>query len=279
MISKGSSKGWRSSAVAQTADKPAPAREVRRLLEVSGVSLTIRDHSILRDVAVSVDQGEIVTLIGPNGAGKSMLMRVILGLVRPDTGHIRLRPGVRIGYVPQRLVVEDTLPLTVYRFITLGGAAKRAQVRAVLEETGAPRVLDSPVQSVSGGEMQRVMLARALLREPDLLVLDEPVQAVDVTGQAELYDLIGRIRRQRGCGILMASHDLYLVMAATDRVICLNRHICCSGHPDTVSRDPAYLQLFGRQGIEQIAVYQHRHNHRHELHGEVVAPGVEDVDG
>lgn len=245
-------------------------------LTVSGVNLSIRGHQILHDVSLSLNDGEILTLIGPNGAGKTTLIRVILGLIQPDAGHIRLRSSTRIGYMPQRLMVEETLPLTVHRFITLGTPARREQVRSILKETGAAHVLDSPIQSVSGGEMQRIMLARALLREPDLLVLDEPVQAVDVTGQHELYELIGRIRQRRGCGILMVSHDLHLVMSATDRVICLNRHVCCSGHPDKVSRDPAYLQLFGLEGIRSIAVYQHRHDHRHDLQGEVVTSGPED---
>ncbi len=181
--------------------------------------------------------------------------------------------------MPQRLTIDQTLPLSVYRFIILGAPANRAEVQEVLEETGAPQVLNSPIQAISGGEFQRVMLARALLRKPKLLVLDEPVQAVDVNGQYELYELISRIRRQRGCGILMVSHDLHLVMAATDRVLCLNHHICCSGHPDSVSRDPAYLQLFGRRGVEQIAVYQHHHNHRHNLHGNVVLETEKNADG
>ena len=241
------------------------------LLEVSGVSLAIHGNTILDRVALRVHANEIVTLIGPNGAGKSMLVRTILGLIHPDHGDIRLQPGLRIGYMPQRLMIDETLPLSVYRFITLGTRAERTQVHTVLAETGALAVLNSPIQAISGGELQRVMLARALLREPQLLVLDEPVQAVDVSGQYALYELIARIRRERGCGILMVSHDLHLVMAATDRVICLNRHVCCSGHPDSVSRDPAYLQLFGRQGVEQIAVYQHHHNHHHNLHGQVVS--------
>ncbi len=156
------------------------------LLKASGINLTIRGSRILSDVALKVARGEIVTLIGPNGAGKSMLVRIILGLIRADTGSIYLQPGIRIGYMPQRLVVEETLPLSVKRFITLGSPAKREQVRAVLTETGAAHVLDSPLQAVSGGELQRVMLARALLRRPELLVLDEPVQGVDVKVSSDL---------------------------------------------------------------------------------------------
>lgn len=241
------------------------------LLNVEQVGLALQGHSILRDVSLQVRTGEIVALIGPNGAGKSTLVRIVLGLIRPDQGRIWRAPGLRVGYMPQRLTVDNTLPLSVQRFVTLGGPASRVRVQAALAEVGAASVLDSPVQAISGGEMQRVLLARALLREPDLLVLDEPIQGVDLNGQYELYDLIGGLRRRRGCGILMVSHELHLVMAATDHVVCLNHHVCCSGHPDHVTRDPAYLALFGLDGAQALAIYHHHHNHRHDLHGSVVA--------
>lgn len=243
---------------------------VELLLTVENVSLTIGGNSILREVSLQVASSEIVALIGPNGAGKSTLARIALGLLRPDRGQVWRKPGLRLGYVPQRLTVDATLPLTVQRFVTLGAPATRAQVQAGLAEVGAASIIDSPVQAISGGEMQRALLARALLREPDLLVLDEPVQGVDVSGQYELYDLISNIKKRRGCGILMVSHELHLVMAATDHVLCLNRHICCSGHPDHVARDPAYLELFGLDGARRLAIYHHHHNHRHNLHGAVV---------
>ena len=246
------------------------------LLTVENVNFAVRGNPILQAVDLRVTAGEIVALIGPNGAGKSTLVRIVLGLLRPDSGRVSLRPGSRIGYMPQRLTVADTLPLTVHRFVTLGTPASRARVRDALAEVGAAHVLDAPVQAISGGELQRVSLARALLRQPDLLVLDEPVQGVDLSGQYELYELIGGLRRQRGCGILMVSHELHLVMATTDHVVCLNRHVCCSGHPDHVARDPAYLELFGSEGARNLAIYHHHHNHRHDLHGVVVAAEVRD---
>lgn len=249
------------------------------LLTVEKVNLAIRGHPILREVSLQVTAGEIVALIGPNGAGKSTLARVVLGLIRTDSGRVWRKPGVRVGYMPQRLVVDDTLPLSVRRFVTLGTPASRERVREALAEVGAAHVLDAPVQVISGGELQRILLARALLREPELLVLDEPIQGVDVNGQYELYDLISGLRQQRGCGILMVSHELHLVMAATDHVICLNRHVCCSGHPEQVARDPAYRELFGLDGARRLAVYHHHHNHHHDLHGTVVEPTEDDAHG
>ena len=251
----------------------------RRLLTVEGIEVVFQGRRVLEGVDLSLEQGEILTLIGPNGAGKTTLVRVVLGLVHPQGGRVVLRPGMRIGYVPQRLAVDETLPLTVQRFITLGTRADWTQVGRVLEETGAAHVQNSPMQAISGGETQRVLLARALLRAPQLLVLDEPVQGVDVAGQYDLYRLIHTIRDRHGCAILMVSHDLHLVMAATDRVLCLNGHVCCSGHPESVTRDPAYLALFGREGARAVAVYQHHHNHHHGPGGQIHRPGREGLDG
>ncbi len=240
------------------------------LVEVEGVELRLGGNAILADVDLTVRDGEIVTLIGPNGSGKSTLVRVVLGLLDPGRGRVRVRPGTRIGYMPQRVVVDPTLPLTVARFLLLGARTSGARLRGVLEEVGAADIAERPIQSVSGGELQRALLARALLREPDLLVLDEPAQGVDVTGQGELFELITSIRDRRGCGVLMVSHDLHLVMASTDTVVCLNHHVCCTGHPEAVSRDPAYLALFGPLAAKGLAVYAHNHDHRHDPGGGVV---------
>lgn len=243
-----------------------------RLAGTSGVGLSLGGQAVLEGVDVAVGEGEIVTLIGPNGSGKTTLVRVVLGLLEPDRGRVYRRPGVRIGYMPQRVAIDGTMPLTVARFLSLGGPARGDRVAAALAEVGAARLAASPIQSISGGELQRVLLARALLREPDLLVLDEPVQGVDFGGQIALYDLIGQLRRRHGMGVLMVSHDLHVVMAATDRVVCLNRHVCCSGAPEAVSRNPAYTELFGAAAARGLAIYSHDHDHEHDLKGAVVHP-------
>lgn len=241
--------------------------------EVRGVSVGFGGRNVLRDVSLAVRDGEIVTVIGPNGSGKTTLLRVLLGLVAPSEGDVRLRPGLHVGYMPQTVAIDRTLPLTAERFLTLGKSADREHAAAALAEVGAAHVIDSPVQDISGGEFQRVLLARAILREPGLLVLDEPVQSVDVTGQRELHNLITRIRDRRGCAVLMVSHDLHLVMAATDTVLCLNHHVCCTGRPEAVSRHPAYIELFGPEVARDFAVYTHDHDHAHEVSGEVTPLG------
>ena len=243
------------------------------LVEGRGLRLRLGGHEILQGVDVAVRAGEIVTVIGPNGAGKSMMARALLGLVALDGGTVTRKPGLTVGYLPQRFAVDAVLPLTVRRLMSLTRPASIGAIRAALDEVGATHLLSRQVQELSGGELQRVLLARALLGDPDLLVLDEPIQGVDVTGQTELYGLIARLRDRHGCGILLISHDLHLVMAATDRVLCINHHLCCEGKPEAVSRDPAYLALFGAQAAQNLAVYTHAHDHSHDLAGEVVEDG------
>ena len=240
------------------------------LLRLDDIHLVRNGRQILDHVHLTVAPEEIVTLIGPNGAGKTMLVRIALGLLQPDRGRVRRQAGLTIGYMPQHFHVEETLPLTARRFLELAKGATEDGLQAAVAEVGIGHLLDQPLQGLSGGELQRTLLARAILRRPRLLVLDEPVRGVDMTGQLELYDLIARLRRRLGCGILMVSHDLHIVMAATDQVVCLNHHICCHGQPDTVSAHPEYLALFGPLSKERLAVYQHHHDHRHDLHGEVV---------
>jgi zinc transport system ATP-binding protein len=243
------------------------------LIKARGLDVTRNGRQILQRADLTLQAGKIVTLIGPNGAGKTTLVRAVLGLLKVDDGHIEKIPDLRIGYMPQKLHIDASLPLTVARFLALGGKA-RADLAETLSLTGIDKLINMPMQSLSGGETQRVLLARALLRDPQLLVLDEPVQGVDITGQSALYALINEIRNRRHCGVLLVSHDLHLVMANTDTVICLNQHVCCEGHPEQVTNDPAYLALFGEAigatNPPQVAIYTHHHDHQHDTHGNVI---------
>ena len=226
-------------------------------------------------INLKVSRGDIITIIGPNGAGKTTLIKAVLGIQPLSEGAIHRQAGLTSGYVPQHLHLQPTLPLTVKRFMALSGVPAAA-CREALEQTGVGHLLAASVHHLSGGERQRLLLARALARKPDLLVLDEPAQGVDINGQAALYDLIRQLRDRLHCGVIMISHDLHLVMAATDKVLCLNQHVCCSGHPEDISRDPAFIETFGQSVAESLAVYHHRHNHQHNLHGDVVAAGDSD---
>lgn len=241
------------------------------LLTLDQVCVKIAGASIIDRIDISITAGEIVTLIGPNGAGKSTLIRTILGLIKPSSGHIRKQSGLRIGYMPQRLHLDRTIPIDVRHFLRIWRSGNTQDVDAVLHQVSATHLASRPMQTISGGELQRVLLARALLRNPQLLVLDEPVQGVDLKGQTELYRLIREIRDQYRCAVLMVSHDLHLVMSSTDRVICMNHHICCSGHPELVSNDPAYRELFGIQAADGIALYSHHHDHSHDDAGHVIS--------
>ncbi len=237
------------------------------LIVARGITLTRGKRRILDGVDIHIAPKEIVTLIGPNGAGKTTLVRILLGLEKADSGDIVRRPGLVVGYAPQRFDRDPAIPLTVERFLTLGRAATREEARAALAEVGAGQVFEQQLHALSGGELQRVVLARALVRKPDLLVLDEPVRGVDYVGEAELYGLIGRLRASRGFGVLLVSHDLHVVMAQSDRVICLNRHVCCHGVPETVAQHPEYVQLFGAATARAFGIYTHDHDHAHDLTG------------
>ncbi|MBF2759604.1 MAG: metal ABC transporter ATP-binding protein [Ectothiorhodospiraceae bacterium AqS1] len=248
------------------------------LVQACRVSVRLGRHDVLEDVDITVKKGEIVTLIGLNGAGKSTLIRVLLGIIRPHSGELRRVPGLRIGYAPQHIQRDPIFPMTVRRFLTLGTRPSRERLESTLHDVGLLEsgpsgggILDHALAEISGGEMRRVLLARALLRKPDLLVLDEPLAGVDISSQSRLYRLIAKVRDRHGCGVLLVSHDLHIVMAATDTVVCLNRHICCTGHPQVVTRDPAFVALFGSQIAGERAVYRHRHDHHHDALGEPIA--------
>lgn len=247
----------------------ALSKQTGPLLTLDNAGIFRADRWLVRDVSMVIDPGEIVTLIGPNGAGKSTTAKIALGLLKPDEGSASQRPGLRLGYVPQKLAIDWTLPLSVTRFMHLTGQTSAREVNEAIAATGVRHLARAQMATLSGGELQRVLLARAIARKPELLVLDEPVQGVDFTGESALYDLIKRIRDQLNCGILLISHDLHVVMAATDRVICLNGHVCCSGTPKVVASTAEYKALFGARAAATLAVYEHDHDHAHLLDGRV----------
>ena len=223
---------------------------------------------VLHDISLKVEPGEIVTILGPNGAGKSTLLRALLGIVPVAEGRLSRRAGLRIGYVPQKLTIDRTMPITVRRFLSLpvrvtDGAAEAALARVGMAGQGA-----EPMTTLSGGQLQRVLLARALLGAPELLMLDEPTSGLDQPGEAAFYRLIEEVRAETGVAVLMISHDLHVVMAASDRVVCVNRHVCCSGVPDAVAQHPEYVRLFGADAARAFAVYSHHHDHAHDLAGQ-----------
>lgn len=239
------------------------------LIQAQNVSLKIDQKTILDNVSVDLHANEILTIIGPNGAGKTSLVRVLIGLMQPNSGTVTYPKPLTFGYMPQKLQLNPTMPLPVSSFLKVKGSSE-ALLQQTLQELSIEKLYHSSMHSLSGGERQRVLLARAMLRKPDILVLDEPAQGVDISGQNRLYSLIDEVRQRHHCSVLMISHDLHLVMAKTDRVICLNQHVCCHGHPDAVSTDEAFLSLFGDNSKTSLAHYTHHHDHHHDLHGDVV---------
>ncbi len=234
------------------------------LIEAKHMSITLDGKEVLHGVDLSLSPGEIVTIVGPNGSGKSTLVRALIGAVPPSGGHLVRADNLRIGYVPQKLSIDPTLPITVDRFLNLPTKARKADIIDALRRTGADGLRPKQMTQLSGGQFQRVLLARALLSNPQVLILDEPTQGLDQPGSAAFYELIADIRDEIGCAIVMVSHELHVVMAASDRVICLNGHICCQGAPEQVASAPEYRALFGSGTHGALALYRHEHNHHHD---------------
>lgn len=234
------------------------------LIQTRNLSVQIGQTPILRDIDLQVQRGDIVTVIGPNGSGKSTLLKTIIGALKPSNGRIVLSPGLSIGYVPQRLHIDETLPMTVKRFLRLPRRASAAAIQSTMANAGVPDLLGQQLLSLSGGQLQRVLLARALLEQPNLLLLDEPTQGLDRRGTADFYKQIDRIRHSLNCGVIMVSHDLQVVMRQSERVICLNGRICCEGKPEVVSNSSEYRALFGFEDDDDtLALYSHRgHDHK-----------------
>ena len=234
------------------------------LISLDHISVGYGANTVLRNVSLSIEPAEIVTIVGPNGSGKTTLLRALIGAVRPESGQIRRKPGLRIGYVPQKLHIDPTLPITVERFLRLPGGHDKADCSLALEEAGVPDLSQRQMSGLSGGQFQRVLLARALIDKPDLLLLDEATQGLDQPGSAAFYLQIERVRQRTGCAVLMISHELHVVMSASDRVVCLNGHVCCEGTPEIVSAAPEYRALFGTGTGGALALYRHEHDHAHD---------------
>lgn len=235
-----------------------------KLIEANNISVAYGRTPILANVDFQISAGEIVTIVGPNGSGKSTLLRALIGATRLTKGEVRRKTNLKIGYVPQRLSIDPTLPMTAGRFLNLPDPVAAPVADAALDEAGASGLRKQQLADLSGGQLQRVMLARAILGSPDILILDEATQGLDQPGSASFYQRIERLRAARGIAVLMVSHELHVVMAASDRVICLNGHVCCEGAPEHVASAPEYRALFGSGTRGALALYRHDHDHSHQ---------------
>lgn len=233
------------------------------LISTHGLTVKHGGKTTLDSVDFHIDRGEIVTLVGPNGSGKTTLLRALIGAIASE-GVIDRADNLSIGYVPQKLDIDPSLPLTVMRFLRLPTWHTKSKVDAALQTGGAGHIAHSAMADLSGGQLQRVLLARAILNKPDILILDEATQGLDQPGAASFYQQIEDVRTELGCAVLMVSHDLHVVMAASDRVVCLNRHVCCHGTPDIVASAPEYRALFGTGTGGALALYRHEHSHSHD---------------
>jgi len=238
------------------------------LISAQGIDVRHGATQVLQHVSLTLEPGEIVTIVGPNGSGKSSLLRVLIGALKPQAGQVTRAEGLRIGYVPQKLTIDPTLPMTARRFLDLPVRVADAEALAALMTAGVGDVAGRQMADLSGGQFQRVLLARAILGRPQVLMLDEATQGLDQPGSAQFYRQIEAVRRDLGCAVLMVSHELHVVMSASDRVICLNGHVCCEGTPEVVSAAPAYRELFGTGTGGALALYRHEHDHHHHHHHE-----------
>ena len=233
------------------------------LINITDLSIKYGSKIVLKGMDLSLDSGEIVTIVGPNGSGKTTLFKAIIGTAPVSTGKIKIRPGLKIGYVPQQIKIDQSLPITVERFLMLVQKQDKNGFRKALDVVGTERLLGLQMSSLSGGELQRVLLARALINKPEILLLDEATRGLDQPGVASFYRKIDNIRKNTNCAVLMISHDLHVVMGASDRVLCLNGHICCEGAPESVASSPEYQALFGSDVDGTFALYKHHHDHNH----------------
>lgn len=234
------------------------------LITLNNISLSHNGKNVLDDVSFKLHEGEFITLIGPNGAGKSSLIKILLGVIKQDSGDITYTDNIRLGYTPQTFSANPFIPISVKDFLTLNQKLDSEFMLKTFELTGIKDLLKSPLKNLSGGELQKVLLTRALLNKPNVLILDEPAQNLDVDGQMQLYKLIQDIHQQQNCAVLMVSHDLHRVMKESTQVLCLYHHICCEGLPESILKDEKFNDLFADQINDLMATYEHHHNHHHE---------------
>ena len=243
-------------------------KENNPLVKLENAGVYKSSKWLVRGISFEVNNGQIVTLIGPNGSGKTTTAKMILNILNADEGLVTSNTN-KMAYVPQKINIDWTMPLRVIDFMKITSSINNTQITEALALTGVEKLLYDEIHNLSGGEFQRVLIARAVAKKPELLVLDEPVQGVDFNGEIALYNLIKKISDKLNCGILLISHDMHFVMSATDHVICLNGHICCSGTPSSVVKNPAYIKLFGEHNAETLSYYQHHHDHSHNNDGSV----------
>ena len=243
-------------------------KEKKTLLKLESVGFSKNNKWLVRGVSLEVRQGEIVTLIGPNGSGKSTTAKIALGIYKEIEGNVKKFTN-KIGYVPQKISIDWTLPIRVIDFMSLTDEPTDEQINIALNLTGVEHLKNKSLGNLSGGEFQRVLIARAIAKQPNFLVLDEPVQGVDFKGEIALYELIKKISEELNCGILLISHDLHVVMSATDFVVCLNGHVCCSGTPQVVAKNNEYQELFGERASTILSIYEHKHDHTHSPDGSI----------
>ena len=239
-----------------------------KLIEITDLSVQYGSKLILQNINLSLADGEIVTIVGPNGSGKTTLFKAIIGTAPINTGTLKIRPNLKIGYVPQQLIIDKTLPITVERFLKVAQKTNVKTLANAMNLVGTEDLLTFQMNNLSGGELQRVLLARALIAQPDVLLLDEATRGLDQPGVANFYRMVDGIRKNTNCAVLMISHDLHVVMGASDRVICLNGHICCEGAPNSVASSPEYQALFGSDVDGTFALYRHHHGHNHQTDNE-----------
>ncbi len=235
-----------------------------KLAYLKNISLNLNNQQILKNINLELKKGEIITLIGPNGGGKTSIARILIGILKASSGEIFISKNTKIGYMPQRLEIEKTIPLRVIDFLTLSAPDEAiSRLTTMVKKLHIENILEKSVHQISGGQLQKALLVKTLINNPDILVLDEPTQFMDIAAQAEFYKIIEEIREQKNCAILIISHDLHIVMQKTNQVICVNHHICCEGSPESINNHPEYLSLFGKDKIDNIAIYSHHHDHKH----------------